>query len=530
MGVGAAEPRPRGDRRASASLRSVAIGPPAGTSRGSPAGIIAGTDATARRAPLAERRFPRPAVLGAASNFPSRCRSRPAATRSPPHCATHQVVIVCGETGSGKTTQLPKIALAIGPRPRARRRPDRPHPAAPDRRLERRQAHRRGAEDAARRGRRLQGPLPGPALGRRQRQADDRRHPARRDAERPAAARLRHDHRRRGARAQPEHRLPARPPAPDPAAPARPEDHRHLGDDRRRALRQPLRVEGRPGAGDPGLGPALSGRDPLAAVRGEPRPRPRRRDLRRRRRALARHAERRGVAPPAPATCSSSCRASARSATRPSSCASTTRPASRCCRCSRASASSSRTRCSRRTARAASCSPPTSPRPRSPCPASATSSTPARRGSSATASAARSSSCRSSRSARRRRTSAPAAAAGSPTASASASTTRPTSPARPRFTEPEIVRSSLAGVILRMKSLNLGAVEDFPFLEAPPKRAIADGYQLLNELGATDDDNALTPIGRELAQAAARSARRPDDPRRRASARRCARCWSSPAR
>ena len=62
------------------------------------------------------------------------------------------------------------------------------------------------------------------------------------------------------------------------------------------------------------------------------------------------------------------------------------------------------------------------------------------------------------------------------------------------------MRSSLAGVILRMKSLNLGAVEDFPFLEAPPKRAIADGYQLLNELGATDDDNALTPIGRELAK------------------------------
>jgi ATP-dependent helicase HrpA len=70
---------------------------------------------------------------------------------------------------------------------------------------------------------------------------------------------------------------------------------------------------------------------------------------------------------------------------------------------------------------------------------------------------------------------------------------------RPRFTDPEIVRSSLAGVILRMKSLNLGSVEDFPFLEAPPKRAIADGYQLLNELGATDDQNALTPIGRELA-------------------------------
>ena len=71
---------------------------------------------------------------------------------------------------------------------------------------------------------------------------------------------------------------------------------------------------------------------------------------------------------------------------------------------------------------------------------------------------------------------------------------------RPRFTDPEIVRSSLAGVILRMESLGLGSVEEFPFLEAPPKRAIADGYQLLNELGATDDRNALTPVGRELAR------------------------------
>jgi ATP-dependent helicase HrpA len=51
-----------------------------------------------------------------------------------------------------------------------------------------------------------------------------------------------------------------------------------------------------------------------------------------------------------------------------------------------------------------------------------------------------------------------------------------------------------------MQSLNLGSVEDFPFLEAPPKRAIADGYQLLNELGAVDDKNSLTPIGRELAR------------------------------
>ncbi|GAA4344789.1 ATP-dependent RNA helicase HrpA [Variovorax defluvii] len=71
---------------------------------------------------------------------------------------------------------------------------------------------------------------------------------------------------------------------------------------------------------------------------------------------------------------------------------------------------------------------------------------------------------------------------------------------RPRFTDPEILRSSLAGVILRMKSLHLGDVERFPFLEAPQRRAIADGYQLLNELGAVDDANELTPMGQELAK------------------------------
>ncbi|WP_186024161.1 ATP-dependent RNA helicase HrpA [Burkholderia gladioli] len=72
--------------------------------------------------------------------------------------------------------------------------------------------------------------------------------------------------------------------------------------------------------------------------------------------------------------------------------------------------------------------------------------------------------------------------------------------ARARFTDPEILRSSLAAVILRMKSLHLSSIESFPFIEPPPGRAIADGYQLLNELGAVDDDNALTPLGRELAR------------------------------
>jgi ATP-dependent helicase HrpA len=71
---------------------------------------------------------------------------------------------------------------------------------------------------------------------------------------------------------------------------------------------------------------------------------------------------------------------------------------------------------------------------------------------------------------------------------------------RPKFTDPEILRSSLAAVILRMKALRLTDVETFPFIEPPMGRAIADGYQLLQELGAVDDSNQLTPLGRQLAK------------------------------
>jgi ATP-dependent helicase HrpA len=68
------------------------------------------------------------------------------------------------------------------------------------------------------------------------------------------------------------------------------------------------------------------------------------------------------------------------------------------------------------------------------------------------------------------------------------------------FTDPEVLRSSLAAVILRAASLGLGTVEDFPFLDPPSPRAIADGYALLAELGAVDDAKQLTQIGRELAK------------------------------
>jgi ATP-dependent helicase HrpA len=77
---------------------------------------------------------------------------------------------------------------------------------------------------------------------------------------------------------------------------------------------------------------------------------------------------------------------------------------------------------------------------------------------------------------------------------------------RPLFTEPEVRRTNLASVILQMSHNNLGAVESFPFLDPPEQRLINDGYKLLEELGAVDNGRELTEIGRQLA-------RLPVDPR-----------------
>ena len=77
---------------------------------------------------------------------------------------------------------------------------------------------------------------------------------------------------------------------------------------------------------------------------------------------------------------------------------------------------------------------------------------------------------------------------------------------RPRFTAPEILRTNLASVILQMKALGLGEVQDFPFLEPPDYRAVRDGYATLHELGAIDEENKLTGLGAALA-------RLPIDPR-----------------
>ncbi|MCY7354663.1 MAG: ATP-dependent RNA helicase HrpA [Lysobacter sp.] len=71
---------------------------------------------------------------------------------------------------------------------------------------------------------------------------------------------------------------------------------------------------------------------------------------------------------------------------------------------------------------------------------------------------------------------------------------------RPLYTDPEIRRAALAGVILRMLSLGLGSIEAFPFLEPPDPRAVADGWQQLGELGAVDGDRTLTSIGRTMSR------------------------------
>jgi len=71
--------------------------------------------------------------------------------------------------------------------------------------------------------------------------------------------------------------------------------------------------------------------------------------------------------------------------------------------------------------------------------------------------------------------------------------------ARSQYTDPEILRTNLASVILQMKALGLGEIQDFPFIDRPDYRAIRDGFQTLHELGAIDENNELTALGRDLA-------------------------------
>ena len=72
--------------------------------------------------------------------------------------------------------------------------------------------------------------------------------------------------------------------------------------------------------------------------------------------------------------------------------------------------------------------------------------------------------------------------------------------ARPRFTQPEIQRANLAEVILHMMAFRLGEIESFPFINPPTAAAIQGGYKLLQELGALDASRRLTSLGRDLAR------------------------------
>ena len=177
----------------------------------------------------------------------------------------HQVVIVAGATGSGKTTQLPKICLELGRESIAHTQP---------RRIAARTIAERIAEEL--------GVELGGLVGYQVRftdrvervhphQGDDRRHPAQRDPPRPRAAPVRHDHHRRGARAQPQRRLPARLPQAPAPPPPRPQGHRHERDDRPRELRAALRdgaADGDARARHRGLGPHLPRRGALPPARG----------------------------------------------------------------------------------------------------------------------------------------------------------------------------------------------------------------------------------------------------------------------
>ena len=72
--------------------------------------------------------------------------------------------------------------------------------------------------------------------------------------------------------------------------------------------------------------------------------------------------------------------------------------------------------------------------------------------------------------------------------------------ARPAFTDPEIRRTNLASVLLTMADLRLGDIADFPFIDAPEHRAVRDGVRLLQQLGAMRDDDRITKLGRQLAR------------------------------
>ena len=176
----------------------------------------------------------------------------------------HQVVVVAGETGSGKSTQLPKLCLELGRGVDGLIGHTQPRRVAA-RTIAERVADELGSTIGGDVG--LLGALRRPGARRDARAGDDRRHPARRAAPRSRPAPLRHADHRRGPRAQPQRRLHPRLPPPAAAAPARPQGDRHVGDDRHGPLRPPLRPRRRRRAGRRGDRADVPGRGALPPVR-----------------------------------------------------------------------------------------------------------------------------------------------------------------------------------------------------------------------------------------------------------------------
>jgi ATP-dependent helicase HrpA len=352
----------------------------------------------------------------------------------------------------------------------------------------------------ARRDRRLPGPLHRPHRATHPRQGHDRRDPARRDAARPRPARLRHDHHRRGPRAQPQHRLPARLPAQ--LLPRRPD----------------LKVVITSATIDPSASPRTSADAPIVEVSGRTYP------------VEVRYR---------PSTRASDDRDQVQGSARRSSSSQAEGPGD-------VLVFLSGEREIRDTADAlrglklpstevlplyAGCPPPSSSgsSPRTPDAGRAGHQRrrdephrpghPLRRRPGTARISRYSNADQGAAAADReglpgeRRTSARAAAAASRTASASACTPRRTTLARPEFTDPEILRTNLASVILQMTALGLGDIEAFPFLDPPDRRSVRDGVALLHELGAVSGEagpTSASPRRPDPRRAARRPAARPD--------------------
>ena len=276
----------------------------------------------------------------------------------------------------------------------------------------------------------------------------------------------------------------------------------------KRLLPEAARPAGRSSArrrSRPSASSSFFGGAPVIEVSGRTYPvdvlyRPPRDDEARPRRGRRQHGRTRSPSSIRATTSWCSCRASARSARRWTSSPRTRCRTPCCCRCTAASRRPSSSASSRRCRSGASCSRPTSPRRRSPSPASSTWSTPASRASTATACASGVTQLlvepisRASADQRKGR--------GGRTRSGVCFRLYEEQDylLRPAYTDPEIMRVGLAGVDPADEGAGLGDIESFPFLDPPPKRAVDEGYRVLEELGALDDDGRLTEIGKQLAR------------------------------